>query len=76
MIINLSEAKTNLSRLVDLAYHGEKITIAKNNLPVADLVTHKPMGKRKLGLMKGKISVPDDFVEENSEINAMFYGEQ
>lgn len=50
MIINVSEAKTNLSKLLDRVYHGEKIVIAKNNIPIADLVAHKPTGKRKLGL--------------------------
>ena len=48
MIINLSEAKTHLSQLIDRAYHGEKIVIAKNNLPLVDLVRHKPEGSRKL----------------------------
>jgi len=32
MIVNVSEAKTNLSRLLDLVSHGEKVVIAKNNL--------------------------------------------
>jgi len=74
MIINISEAKTNLSKLIDMVYHGETVVIAKNNLPIADLVIHKPAGKRKLGLLKGKISIPDDFNEEDKAINAMFYG--
>ncbi len=74
MIINVSEAKTHLSKLIDMVCHGEKVVIAKNNLPIADLVVHKPTGKRKLGLLKGKLTVPDDFINEDSEINAMFYG--
>lgn len=72
-IVNISEAKTNLSKLVALAYHGEKVVIAKNNLPIADLVTHKPEGKRKLGLLAGKFTVPDTILDEDAEINAMFY---
>jgi len=75
MIVNLSEAKTNLSKLIDMVYHGEKVVIAKNNLPIADLVKHKPTGRRKLGLLRGKVSVPDDLMEEDKEIDAMFYGE-
>ena len=74
MIINISEAKTNLSKLIDMVYHGEEVVIAKNNLPIADLVRHKPTGKRKLGLLKGKIAIPDDFNKEDQEINEMFYG--
>jgi antitoxin (DNA-binding transcriptional repressor) of toxin-antitoxin stability system len=74
MIVNISEAKTNLSKLIDRVYHGETIVIAKNNLPIADLVIHKPTGKRKLGLLKGKLIVPDNFSDEDDEINEMFYG--
>ena len=73
-IVNISEAKTNLSKLVGLVYRGEKVVIAKNNLPLVDLVIHKPEGKRKLGLLAGKFSVPENIMEEDSEINAMFYG--
>ena len=74
MIVNISEAKTNLSKLIDMVYHGEKVVIAKNNLPIADLVMHKPSGKRKLGLLKGKLIVPKEIMNEDDEINAMFYG--
>jgi len=75
MIVNISEAKANLSKLVNMAYHGETVVIAKNNLPLVDLVVHQPKGKRKLGLLKGCFSVPDDFLDENSDIHAMFYGD-
>ena len=74
MIVNISEAKTNLSKLIDMVYHGEKIIIAKNNTPMVDMVLHKPSGKRKLGLLKGQIVVPDDFKNEDESINEMFYG--
>lgn len=73
MIVNVSDAKANLSKLIDRVYHGEEITIAKNNLPLVDLVIHKPKGKRTLGILAGKFSVPDDFLEEAQEINEMFY---
>jgi len=73
-IVNISEAKTNLSKLVALVYRGEKVVIAKNNLPLVDLVVHKPEGKRKLGLLAGKFTVPDNIMEEDAEINSMFYG--
>lgn len=74
MIVNVSEAKTNLSKLIDKVYHGEKVTIAKNNLPLVDLVLHQPTGKRKLGLMQGKMQIPENFNDEDQEIEAMFYG--
>jgi len=75
MIINISEAKAQLSKLVNMAYHGEKVVIAKNNTPLVDLVMHQPEGKRKLGLLKGSFTVPDDILDEDNDINAMFYGE-
>jgi antitoxin (DNA-binding transcriptional repressor) of toxin-antitoxin stability system len=56
-----------------MAFHGEKVVFAKNNLPVVDLVPHKIEGKRKLGILMGKIQVPDDFDNEYPEINEMFY---
>ena len=73
-IVNISEAKANLSKLVALVYRGEKVVIAKNNLPLVDLVIHKPEGRRKLGLLAGKFEVPDSIMEEDAEINEMFYG--
>ena len=73
-IVNISEAKTNLSKLVALVYRGEKVVSAKNNLPLVDLVIHKPEGKRKLGLLAGKFTVPDSLMEEDHEINTMYYG--
>jgi prevent-host-death family protein len=75
MIINVSEAKAHLSKLIDRVYHGEKITITKHNLPLVDLVPHKPAGKRTLGVLRGKISIPDDFNKEQKEINELFYGD-
>ncbi len=74
MIVNISEAKAQLSKLIDRVYHGEKVVIAKNNLPIADLVVHQPAGKRTLGLLRGKLTLPDDLMSEDAEINAMFYG--
>ena len=74
MIVNISEAKTNLSKLINMAFHGEKITIAKNNLPLVDLVVHQPEGKRTLGLLSGQVVVPDNFIDEDPDIDLMFYG--
>ena len=74
-IVNISEAKANLSKLVTLVYRGEKVVIAKNNLPLVDLVVHKPEVRRKLGLLAGKFRVPENIMEEDADINAMFYGD-
>ncbi|MCI5160520.1 MAG: type II toxin-antitoxin system prevent-host-death family antitoxin [Candidatus Electrothrix sp. AX5] len=74
MIINISEAKANLSKLVNMACHGEEVIIAKNNLPLVEIVPHKLKGKRTLGLLTGKTEIPDDIMAENETINEMFYG--
>lgn len=76
MIVNVSEAKAQLSKLIDRAFMGDEVVIAKNNLPLVDLVPHKPKGKRKLGALAGRFTVPDGFLDEDSEINAMFYGDE
>jgi len=73
MVVNISEAKANFSKLVNMAYHGEKVVITKDNQPLADLVAHKPEGKRTLGLLAEKFVVPDDFMDEFERINSMFY---
>lgn len=75
MIVNVSEAKASLSKLIDMVYHGEEVVIAKNNLPLVDLVIHKPKGKRKLGALAGTFCVPADFLEEDEEISEMFHGD-
>ena len=77
MIVNISEAKTHLSQLIDRVYHGEKIVIAKNNLPIADLVMHQPEGKRTLGLLQGQWEAADALlIGSDAEVEAMFYGNE
>ncbi|CAN2041355.1 hypothetical protein GMMP15_390060 [Candidatus Magnetomoraceae bacterium gMMP-15] len=57
-----------------MAFHGEEVIIAKNNVLLVELVAHRPKPKRKLGLLAGKIKIPEDFMDEDEEINSMFYG--
>lgn len=76
MIVNISEAKTNLSKLVTRACYGEEVIIAKNNLPLVEIVPYKRKGKRILGILAGKIEVPDDIMDENETLNEMFYGRE
>lgn len=60
--INIYDAKTQLSRLVDKAAQGEDILIARSGKPVALLTRIKPKSKKRpLGLLDGKFKVPDDF---------------
>jgi prevent-host-death family protein len=76
MVVNVSEAKAQLSRLIDRVYHGESVTIAKNNLPLVDLVPHKVRGRRQLGALAGLIDIPEDFDREDPSIIEAFYGEE
>ena len=60
--VNIYEAKTRLSQLVATAASGEDVVIARAGRPVARLTRlEKPARKRRLGLLDGKFSVPDDF---------------
>ncbi len=54
MTLNLYDAKTQLSSLVEMAAAGEEIIIAKNGKPMAKLVAFKDAIKRKPGRLKGK----------------------
>jgi prevent-host-death family protein len=61
-VINIYDAKTQFSRLVDRAASGEDIVIARSGKPVALLTRIKPKStKRPLGLLDGTFKVPDDF---------------
>lgn len=59
--VNIHEAKTHLSRLVEEAAEGEEIIIAKAGRPVARIVALPSEKPRQLGLLKGKFTIPDDF---------------
>ncbi len=56
MTVNVHEAKTQLSRLLDLLEQGEEVVIARHGHPVARLVRATPNTKPKLGAMKGEFS--------------------
>ena len=75
--VNIHDAKTHFSRLVERAGAGDEIVIAKAGRPVARLVglphRHAP---RRLGLMAGQFNVPDDFDTMGAaEIQTLFGGE-
>lgn len=60
--VNIHEAKTHLSRLVDQVAAGAEIVIAKAGKPMARLVPlAPPRPLRKFGVLKGKIEIADDF---------------
>lgn len=77
--VNMLEAKTNLSRLVEAIEQGEEreIIIARNGRPVARLVpvTAVP-GERRIGVARGLFEVPDDIDAHNAEVARLFLGEK
>ena len=74
--VNIHQAKTNLSKLIEKTLLGEEVVIAKAGKPVAKLTAIKEKLKpRKPGFLKGKIWVSEDFNDEDEEINKLFYGE-
>jgi prevent-host-death family protein len=72
--VNLYEAKTHLSRLVERAAAGEEIVIAKSGKPVAKLVPFdRDTTPRQLGGMRGLIKIADDFdAPLPPEVQALF----
>ena len=76
--VNIHEAKTHLSRLVDAAAKGEPFIIAKAGKPlvkVTALDTPTARQIRRLGFMAGQIAVPDDFDRSGrAEIEELFGG--
>jgi len=61
-MIDIHEAKTHLSRIVDEVAAGAEVVIAKAGRPVARLVPlEQAVRPKKLGLLEGKLVVPDDF---------------
>jgi prevent-host-death family protein len=77
MEVNIHEAKTHLSRLLQRVAEGEEITIARAGVPVARLVRIEkpPMKKRPLGMDRGKVWIADDFdAPLPDDILKSFYG--
>jgi prevent-host-death family protein len=75
--VNMLEAKSNLSRLVEAVESGaeKEIVIARNGRPAARLVAIRPNAKgKRIGIAKGKFKVPDTIDADNAVIEKMFAG--
>lgn len=76
--VNIHEAKTHLSRLVEEAARGKAFIIAKAGRPLVKVVPYAEEESeegRRLGFMAGEIAVPDDFDRMgDAEIAALFDG--
>lgn len=73
--VNMLQAKSSLSRLVEAIERGQEneIVIARNGRPAAKLVPVEaaPVGRR-IGVAKGKFDVPDDIDQHNEEVARLF----
>ena len=73
--VNMHEAKTHLSRLVDEALRGEPFVIARAGKPLVKVTMVDAPEPRRTGFLKGVVAVPDDFdTMFADEIAAMFEG--
>ena len=74
--INIHEAKTNLSKLLERVESGEQIIIANRGVPKAILskyiASKNSVKDSLLGRYVGQIEISDDFNEEDEEINQLF----
>ena len=78
MEVNIHEAKTHLSRLLQRVAAGEEVTIARAGVPVARLVAVEPTKSvRPLGFAHGQVWVADDFdAPLPDDLLAAFYGDE
>jgi len=74
LTVNIHEAKTHFSRLVERAVNGEVVVIAKAGKPMVKVAAvDAPAAPRRLGFLAGEISVPKDFDRMGeAEIAALF----
>lgn len=73
--VNIHEAKTHLSKLVDRAAKGEAFVIAKAGKPLVKVAAlDAPATPRRLGFLVGEIEVPDDFDRMGADEIAALFG--
>ena len=74
--VNIHEAKTQLSKLIDRAVKGDSFVIAKAGKPLVKVAAlDAPASPRRLGFLIGEIEVPEDFDRmADEEIAALFGG--
>ena len=74
-VINVQEAKTHLSRLIEEAVGGEPILLAKHGKPLVKLSAYTPeLENRPLGGFEGRIRISEDFDAEEARVEALFHG--
>jgi prevent-host-death family protein len=72
--VNIHEAKTHLSRLLQRVAAGEEVIIARAGVPVAKLIAAGPRNQsRPMGIDEGKIWIAEDFDAPDPALEALFY---
>lgn len=66
-IVNIHEAKTHFSKLVNAVVHGDEVIIAMAGKPVVKIEPIDKKNERKFGVLKGKIKIAKDFDESLPE---------
>ena len=75
--VNIHEAKTHLSKLVEKASQGTPFVIAKAGHPMVKVVPFAQKNAGRLGFLAGEIEVPDDFdTMETEHISNLFEGHE
>jgi len=75
-MINIQQAKTHLSRIVEAVGAGEDIVLAKAGKPLVRLIPFQETKQtRELGLLAGQVVETADCWETDEELEALFYGE-
>ncbi len=75
ILVNIHEAKTQLSRLVDRAARGESFVICKAGKPLVKVVSlEAPSRIKRLGFMAGQVQVPEDFDRMGGEEIEKLFG--
>ena len=73
--VNIHQAKTHLSSLLEKVVVGESFVIAKSGKPMATVIPFSGTKKQRIGFLKGRVSIPDDFDRMGEkEITGMFEG--
>ncbi len=76
-IVNMHDAKTQLSRLVEAAANGKPFVIAKAGKPMVRVTSvDAPPAPRRLGFLEGEIRVPKDFNTMGADAIAALFGRE
>jgi prevent-host-death family protein len=73
MTVNMHEAKSRLSELVELARQGQRVIIARSGVPVAEIISHRePSQRRTGGQWRGRARIAPDFDAPMPDVEELF----